>query len=508
MSRIFVSYRHSDNQDATGRIYDRLAAQFGKANIFKDVDSIPLGVDFRKHLSEVVGQCQLFLAVLGTRWVDARDDAGKRRLDSPNDFVRIEIEAALARGIPVIPVLVGNAGIPSEAELPPSLSPLAFRQGISVRPDPDFHHDMDRLSAALQTWLRSAQTAGIPKTPGAPAPTDTPGDMPEKDANAAYTQPASSGKTEISTVPEPTPAELQVAGEMLARLTTVGVNQEVTPLAPVARDLFQAGQGREVPALCQILKDPKVSDVDRYKAVKLLGVALRRPQSEPFMDVALDTLLDYGVFSSSLQDASLEAIMASRALQKAKWERLFGALDLANEWQLYAIVGKLGGIIPPSERQLTGARLTELLDTATTATSPICTVLEQIGYRAGVPALISIMEMAVPWKAVLIADVLVSWRVNEAASAIREVIERARYGNDHQVAQLSKRLYALEGVVASGYLTEVLRDAIPAMQGFLLDALGDMNDSAFIDVVSDLGRNAVVESVKTKALAFLKKKAL
>ena len=508
MSRIFVSYRRSDNQDATGRIYDRLTAQFGRENIFKDVDSIPLGVDFRRHLSEVVGQCQLFLAVLGAGWLDARDEAGKRRLDSPNDFVRIEIEAALARGIPVIPVLVGHAEIPSEAALPPSLSPLAFRQGIAVRPDPDFHHDMDRLSAALQTFLRSTRLAGSASMPSPPEPAGILKATPVLEADDAPIQPAPPGDPEERTVLEATPGEVEITREMLARLTTSGVNQEVKDLAPVARDLLRSGQGREVLSLCQILRDPKVSDVDRYKAVKLMGLAIRQRQSKPFVETALDTLLDYGVLSSSLQTTSLEAIMMAATSPRAKWERLFGALDLANEGQLYAIVGSLGQVIPPLERQVTGARLTELLETATTATSPICNALKQIGYRAGVPALIGILEEAVPWKAVILADVLVSWRVIEAVPAIRQAIENARYGTDHQVAQLTKRLYALEGVVASDYLTEVLRDAAPEMQGYLIDALTDVDDSGFTDVVSILATNSMDDAVKGKARAFLKKKGV
>lgn len=71
MSGIFISYRRSDNPDATGRIYDRLVAEFGKALVFKDVDSIPLGQDFRGHLNGIVGDCGVMLAIIGPRWTDA-----------------------------------------------------------------------------------------------------------------------------------------------------------------------------------------------------------------------------------------------------------------------------------------------------------------------------------------------------------------------------------------------------------------------------------------------------
>jgi Tol biopolymer transport system component len=153
LSGIFISYRRSDNPDATGRIYDRLVAEFGKAKVFKDIDSIPLGMDFRGHLNEIVGGCAAVLAIIGPSWVDTRSNAGQRRLEDPDDFVRIELEAALARGIPVVPVLVGNATMPGVAQLPASLAELAYRQSIQVRPDPDFPNDATRLVSALQVIL-------------------------------------------------------------------------------------------------------------------------------------------------------------------------------------------------------------------------------------------------------------------------------------------------------------------------------------------------------------------
>ena len=104
--RVFISYRRDDSADVAGRIDDRLAAHFGRENVFKDVDSIPPGVDFRKHLHAAVSGCDLALVVIGRDWLDARDEEGNRRLDDEADFVRIEIEAALGRGIPVVPALV------------------------------------------------------------------------------------------------------------------------------------------------------------------------------------------------------------------------------------------------------------------------------------------------------------------------------------------------------------------------------------------------------------------
>ncbi len=150
---VFISYRREDSADITGRIYDRLVPNFGRERVFKDVDSIPLGVDFREHLGAVVSRCDVVLAIIGPKWLQVTGAKG-RRLDDTGDFVRIELEAALSRGIPVIPVLVGGAGVPAESELPAPLAAIAYRNGLPVRPDPDFHRDMDRLIAGLARYER------------------------------------------------------------------------------------------------------------------------------------------------------------------------------------------------------------------------------------------------------------------------------------------------------------------------------------------------------------------
>ncbi len=101
--RIFISYRRSDSADVTGRIYDRLVNHFGEGSVFQDVEDIPLGMDFTEFIQQVVGKCDAFLAIIGDDWLGAVDQAGGRRLDNSADNVRIEIESALARKIPLIP---------------------------------------------------------------------------------------------------------------------------------------------------------------------------------------------------------------------------------------------------------------------------------------------------------------------------------------------------------------------------------------------------------------------
>src|SRR5271157_420441 len=141
MSNVFVSYRRQDSSDITGRISDYLKAKHGAYSLFKDVDSIPAGEDFREILRDAVNQCDVVLAVIGKEWISAMDANGRRRVDDPNDYVRVEILTALERKIPVIPVLVENVAMPPAEELPEPLRPLVFRNAVPVRPDPDFHND-------------------------------------------------------------------------------------------------------------------------------------------------------------------------------------------------------------------------------------------------------------------------------------------------------------------------------------------------------------------------------
>ena len=142
---IFLSYRRTDTISETGRIYDRLVAEFGREHVFKDVDDIPLGIDFGEVIDRAVSQCRVLLVVMGKTWITATEADGTRRLDNPDDFVRIEIESALKQGIPVVPLLLEGVIMPKRLQLPESLKPLARRNGTSIGHDPRFHSDMTRL---------------------------------------------------------------------------------------------------------------------------------------------------------------------------------------------------------------------------------------------------------------------------------------------------------------------------------------------------------------------------
>jgi len=115
---IFVSYRRRESRDFAGRLYDRLADRFGEGQVFMDVDTIEPGVDFAEEISRAVAACQVLLAIIGPGWLTVTDKRGRRRLDDPDDIVRLEIEAALARDVRVIPILVEGAVMPGRPDLP------------------------------------------------------------------------------------------------------------------------------------------------------------------------------------------------------------------------------------------------------------------------------------------------------------------------------------------------------------------------------------------------------
>jgi hypothetical protein len=169
VSSIFISYRRADSAAICGRIYDRLVAAFGRDAIFKDVDSIPLGTDFAQYIGSILAQCAAQVVVIGPRWLSLADESGRRRLDDPGDYVRLEVEGALRRGIPVVPVLVDGATMPPVDHLPPSLQQLARLPSLPVRPDPDFGADVQRLVAALARWA-PARPASPGWAPGAMQP--------------------------------------------------------------------------------------------------------------------------------------------------------------------------------------------------------------------------------------------------------------------------------------------------------------------------------------------------
>jgi hypothetical protein len=149
VTKVFISYRRDDSRYQARMIHAAFCKAISSDHVFMDVDSIRPGANFRKILKNWIDQCEVLLALIGPGGIDERDPKTKmRRLDSKSDFVRIEIGAALARGIPVIPVILDKAPIPDVNLLPDDLKELADRQAEHVELR-TFDTDVERLIRKL-----------------------------------------------------------------------------------------------------------------------------------------------------------------------------------------------------------------------------------------------------------------------------------------------------------------------------------------------------------------------
>src|SRR5689334_11537579 len=153
--RIFISYRREDTAYPAGWLYDLLASHFARSQLFKDPIE-DLGDDFVEVITTAVASCDVLLVLIGDRWLTVTGQDGRRRLDNPDDFVRLEIEAALARDVRVIPILVEGARMPRADELPASLSKLARRQALELSPS-WFDVGTERLLRVLERTIKEAQ---------------------------------------------------------------------------------------------------------------------------------------------------------------------------------------------------------------------------------------------------------------------------------------------------------------------------------------------------------------
>jgi hypothetical protein len=173
MPGIFISYRREDSSGYAGRLFDILSTRFGREHTYMDLDTIKGGDNFVAVIEDKVRQCEVLLALIGERWLTITgEDGTTRRLDLPGDFVRLEIAKALERNVRVIPVLVGGATMPHEADLPADLRPLAVHQAMDLR-DAHFHADADLLIDLLNrtapglgdrpkpTWLKYAAASAL-----------------------------------------------------------------------------------------------------------------------------------------------------------------------------------------------------------------------------------------------------------------------------------------------------------------------------------------------------------
>lgn len=147
--KFFISYRRKDQPDMVGRFRDTLCSKLGEQCCFMDVYSLHLGIDFRREIKDLISKSDLFLVMIGPEWLDQRDDFGNRRIDNFDDPVLVEIETAFAMSIRIIPVLLRGAVMPSETQLPCSISQLSYLTAAKLRSDPDFSEDVNSLLRKL-----------------------------------------------------------------------------------------------------------------------------------------------------------------------------------------------------------------------------------------------------------------------------------------------------------------------------------------------------------------------
>src|SRR5271165_2602801 len=153
--QIFISYRRDDASHPAGRLYDHLAQKYPRSRIFMDIDNLDPGEDFAEAIEKSVGSCDILIAVIGRHWLDASDPDGNRRLDNPDDFVRLEISTALKRSIRVMPVLVDGAVMPRSPQLPEDLQPIVRRQAVELSHN-RFATDSERIIQAVNRAFEKA----------------------------------------------------------------------------------------------------------------------------------------------------------------------------------------------------------------------------------------------------------------------------------------------------------------------------------------------------------------
>lgn len=161
-SRIFISYRRQETAWPARQLHEALCERYGAAQVFKDVDNIAPGEDFVDKVTSTVTSCRVLLAMIGPRWAEIADEDGNRRIDDPDDFVRLEVGTALGRGVLVVPILVDGAKLPKAADLPPDLVAITRRQAVEISPT---GFNLTRLFEALDQALDPPAVAADPWAP-------------------------------------------------------------------------------------------------------------------------------------------------------------------------------------------------------------------------------------------------------------------------------------------------------------------------------------------------------
>jgi sugar lactone lactonase YvrE len=273
MPQISISYRRADSEAMTGRIFDRLIAHYGKEAIFRDIDNIPAGIDFRQHINEMLHQTNVLLAIVGPEWLGATRD-GPERINEESDPVRVEVETALRRRLRIIPILIGQTRMPSSNQLPPSLKDFAFLNAVRIDTGRDFDHHIEHLIKSIDDILsqtksppsRETSIAGSGERPATKAPNKAEDkvEKPSPIKETARKRDTGSRPAAATVAPSVTPAPRQPTWQAMAipapsrdwrymlwpksrsgrmlRLAAVGA-VAVVVLALLVLDLWPAGPG-------------------------------------------------------------------------------------------------------------------------------------------------------------------------------------------------------------------------------------------------------------------------
>jgi TPR repeat protein len=273
---IFVSYRHHDTPHVAGRLAHWLAERVAPAQVFLD-DSIDPGQDFVDAIDKAVSACNVLLAVIGRGWIAAVDEQGRRRLADPRDWVVRELQTALARDIPVIPVLVDGARMPDPRQLPPAIQALARKNAVTLSHE-TFDHDAGRLLDSVRDSLRSpAASAG--GTPPAPL-TDV--------EEAAYRRAAENGDTiamdNLAVLLKERRGDAAQAERWWQRAAEAGYHAAMTNLA---RELRERGDTRE--AERWLRRATQLGDIDAAHDLGVLveGLGFAGPAEQQYRHAAI-----------------------------------------------------------------------------------------------------------------------------------------------------------------------------------------------------------------------------
>jgi hypothetical protein len=354
--RVFINYRREETGYPAGWLYDRLGQRFGVARVFKDVDSIALGDDFVEAINRAVESCDVLIALIDDRWLAVTDESGQRRLDDPHDYVRLEIEAALARNVRIIPVLVDGARMPRAEDVPDTLAPLVRRQALELSPS-RFDSDAERLIRVLESTRVAARASDLGPDEMAEPSADR-----ARDATAPAPDPAASGPPAPSEPPTTAEATGGRAGRTrLVAAVVVGVVAVIALVVAIAAVGSQSDggddtdQGDGVVLTGQPATSPEGLELTDYRVESQRNPAVVNDRvtvsytlmngtetpvelDEIFVGVrnAADDILDQSIVEGEVLDPG-ERFEASREV----------VVDSAGVWRFWPCYALAGGQCPP-----------------------------------------------------------------------------------------------------------------------------------------------------------------